>query len=93
MEELFERALNETAAQKVFLEKLCIEIRGEFYSLYKQITEGDNKSLPPPQQKLSDYCMWEAWEGKKGLSKENAIASYIALAKKVLPKGSAAKLY
>mmetsp|Transcript_10843 Transcript_10843/g.12390 ORF Transcript_10843/g.12390 Transcript_10843/m.12390 type:complete len:100 (+) Transcript_10843:229-528(+) len=49
-----------------------------FYGLYKQATEGDNKSAKPWAVKVEAYAKWSAWSKHKGKSNDQAKAEYVA---------------
>ncbi|CAG8533191.1 5390_t:CDS:2, partial [Ambispora gerdemannii] len=51
----------------------------ELYGLYKQSILGDNDTKKPGGFSFTDKAKWEAWEKKKGTSKEQAQAEYITL--------------
>ncbi|XP_067266095.1 acyl-CoA-binding protein isoform X1 [Chanodichthys erythropterus] len=50
----------------------------EIYSLYKQATVGDVNTARPGMLDFTGKAKWDAWEAKKGLSKEDAMKAYIA---------------
>ena len=50
-----------------------------FYALYKQATEGDVAGAAPWAVQLKARAKYDAWEGKKGMSKEDAMQAYIDL--------------
>ncbi|RKP09391.1 acyl-CoA-binding protein [Thamnocephalis sphaerospora] len=50
----------------------------EIYALYKQGTVGDNTTDRPGLFDPTGRAKWDAWTAKKGLSKEDAQAQYIA---------------
>mmetsp|Transcript_71222 Transcript_71222/g.112863 ORF Transcript_71222/g.112863 Transcript_71222/m.112863 type:complete len:86 (+) Transcript_71222:88-345(+) len=50
----------------------------EVYSLYKQATVGDCNTARPGMMDFAGKAKWDAWNGKKGMSKEDAEAAYIA---------------
>ena len=52
----------------------------ELYSLYKQATVGDNNTDKPGFLDFKGKAKWEAWSKKKGKSKADAEAEYVALA-------------
>ena len=55
----------------------------DLYGLYKQALEGDiNKPKPGPLDLRGQY-KYEAWEARKGMSREDAMKAYIALIKKL----------
>ncbi len=49
----------------------------EFYSLYKQATEGDVTGGQPWAVQMEARAKWDAWNGKKGMAKEDAMAKYV----------------
>ncbi|XP_029461177.1 acyl-CoA-binding protein isoform X1 [Rhinatrema bivittatum] len=49
----------------------------ELYSLYKQATVGDINTERPGMLDFKGKAKWDAWEKRKGTSKENAMAAYI----------------
>ncbi|XP_056610911.1 acyl-CoA-binding protein [Triplophysa dalaica] len=50
----------------------------EIYSLYKQATVGDVNTARPGMLDFAGKAKWDAWEAKKGISKEAARDAYIA---------------
>ncbi|XP_019363910.1 PREDICTED: acyl-CoA-binding domain-containing protein 7 [Gavialis gangeticus] len=58
----------------------------ELYGLYKQSTVGDINIECPGVLDLKGKAKWEAWNLKKGLSKEDAMNAYISKAKEVIEK-------
>uniref|UniRef100_A0A914XK17 ACB domain-containing protein n=1 Tax=Plectus sambesii TaxID=2011161 RepID=A0A914XK17_9BILA len=57
----------------------------ELYGLYKQATTGDNNTSKPwvdPKGRAK----WEAWEGRKGMSQDDAKAAYIEVVQTLLAK-------
>ncbi|MAR92153.1 MAG: acyl-CoA-binding protein [Pseudomonadota bacterium] len=50
----------------------------EFYALYKQATEGDVKGKKPGLTDFVGRAKYSAWEGKKGMSADQAMEQYIA---------------
>jgi diazepam-binding inhibitor (GABA receptor modulating acyl-CoA-binding protein) len=55
----------------------------ELYALFKQGTEGDVSGKRPGMMDLKGRAKFDAWTGKKGLSKDAARDQYIALVKKL----------
>jgi acyl-CoA-binding protein len=51
----------------------------ELYALYKQGTEGDVAGARPGMFDLKGRAKYDAWAGKKGLGKDQAQESYVAL--------------
>ena len=48
------------------------------YGLYKQVTVGDNTTPQPWAVQMEARAKWDAWASRKGMSKPDAIAAYIA---------------
>ncbi|XP_037908495.1 acyl-CoA-binding protein homolog [Hermetia illucens] len=55
----------------------------ELYGLYKQATIGDNNTSKPGMTDLKGKAKWEAWNGRKGMSQDDAKRAYIALVEKI----------
>jgi len=51
----------------------------DLYGLYKQATEGDVQGKRPGMLDLKGRAKYDAWTGRKGLSKDAAKTAYIAL--------------
>ena len=49
----------------------------EFYSLYKQATEGDVKGTQPWAVQVEARAKWDAWNARKGMKPEEAKAAYV----------------
>ncbi|MBN3307526.1 acyl-CoA-binding protein [Amia ocellicauda] len=49
----------------------------EIYALYKQATVGDCNIARPGLFDLSGKVKWDAWDARKGMSKEEAMKTYI----------------
>lgn len=54
------------------------EMKLEFYSLFKQASEGDVKGKKPGLTDFVGRAKYNAWEGLKGMSPEQAMETYIA---------------
>eukprot|EP01147_Barroeca_monosierra_P010939 gene10939-3012_t len=50
-----------------------------YYKYFKQATCGDNTASKPWAVQFEACAKWEAWESVKGMSKENAMKSYVDL--------------
>jgi diazepam-binding inhibitor (GABA receptor modulating acyl-CoA-binding protein) len=48
------------------------------YSLFKQAEFGDCNTVRPGMLDFQGKAKWDAWDGKKGLSKEDAQTQYVA---------------
>ncbi|XP_053569979.1 acyl-CoA-binding domain-containing protein 7 [Bombina bombina] len=58
----------------------------ELYGLYKQSTAGDINIECPGVLDLKGKAKWEAWNLKKGISKEDAMTAYISKADELIEK-------
>ncbi|KAM6451003.1 acyl-CoA-binding domain-containing protein 7 [Liasis olivaceus] len=58
----------------------------ELYGLYKQATVGDITTECPGVLDLKGRAKWEAWNLKKGMSKEDAMKAYISKANEMIQK-------
>ncbi|XP_019729399.1 acyl-CoA-binding protein-like [Hippocampus comes] len=83
MTESFEKAASE--AKKLKTQPNREEVN-ELYGLYKQATNGDLESERPGILDILGRRKWDSWMGKKGLSKEEAMAAYVELVEKLKRK-------
>jgi len=51
----------------------------KIYGLYKQATEGDNTATKPGFSDLVGRAKWDAWNGFKGTSSDDAKRQYVEL--------------
>ena len=51
----------------------------KLYALYKQSTSGDNEEKKPGFGDMVGRAKWDAWNGLKGTSKDDAMQQYIDL--------------
>lgn len=51
----------------------------KIYALYKQATAGDNAEKKPGFGDMVGRAKWDAWNGVKGTSKEDAMQQYVDL--------------
>merc|ERR1712193_354813 len=58
----------------------------EIYALYKQATVGDVNVDRPGMLDFKGKAKWDAWNGKKGMSQDDAKAKYVDLAKQLQEK-------
>lgn len=58
----------------------------EIYALYKQGLEGDNTTAKPGFLDFKGKAKWEAWDSKKGLSKEEAQSAYVTKVEELIAK-------
>ena len=56
----------------------------EVYALFKQGSVGDVNTERPGMLDLKGKAKWDAWNGKKGMSKEDAMQEYVDLAQALL---------
>lgn len=56
----------------------------ELYSLFKQATEGDVQGKRPGMLDLKGRAKYDAWEGRKGLTRDAAMQQYVALVEKLV---------
>jgi len=48
------------------------------YGLFKQAEVGDCNTSRPGMLDLKGKAKWDAWDGNKGMSKDDAMAKYVA---------------
>ena len=53
----------------------------KIYALYKQATTGDNTDKKPGFGDMVGRAKWDAWNGLKGTSKDDAMQQYVDLIK------------
>ncbi len=58
----------------------------EFYALFKQATEGENKTKAPSRLKVVEKYKWDAWKKLGKMSKEEAMKKYVERLTKINPK-------
>ncbi|XP_030012871.1 acyl-CoA-binding domain-containing protein 7 [Sphaeramia orbicularis] len=58
----------------------------DLYGLYKQAVVGDVNINRPGMADLKGKAKWDAWNSRKGMSKEDAMSAYITLAKEIIGK-------
>jgi len=58
----------------------------EIYGLYKQATVGDINTSRPGMLDFKGKAKWDAWNGRKGMSQDEAKQNYIDLAKQLEEK-------
>ena len=84
MTELEKRFEEAAIAVKSLTTKLDNNILLELYSLYKRVTVGPNTTSKPWAVQLEARAKWDAWKSKDGLSKEEAMETYIKLVESLL---------
>ena len=50
----------------------------ELYALFKQATVGDCNTAKPGMLDFKGKAKWDAWNGKKGVSQDDAKSQYVA---------------
>jgi acyl-CoA-binding protein len=55
----------------------------DLYAFYKQATEGDVSGPRPGMLDLKGRAKYDAWAGRKGLSRDEAMKKYAALVDKL----------
>ncbi|XP_027867113.1 acyl-CoA-binding protein-like [Xiphophorus couchianus] len=83
MSEAFEKAAEEV---KVLRQRPDQGEMSAIYGLYKQATAGDVNMERPGIFDFIGKAKWDAWNAKKGLSKEEAMAAYVELVEKLKEK-------
>ncbi|XP_062395060.1 acyl-CoA-binding domain-containing protein 7 [Sardina pilchardus] len=58
----------------------------DMYGYYKQATVGDVNIDRPGMLDMKGKAKWDAWNSRKGMSKEDAMTAYVALAKEIIAK-------
>jgi len=56
----------------------------DLYGLFKQSSEGDVQGKRPGMLDLKGRAKYDAWAGRKGLSKDDAKKTYVALVDKLV---------
>jgi diazepam-binding inhibitor (GABA receptor modulator, acyl-CoA-binding protein) len=51
----------------------------KIYALYKQATTGDNAEKKPGFSDMVGRAKWDAWNGVKGTSRDDAMQQYVDL--------------
>jgi acyl-CoA-binding protein len=54
------------------------------YALYKQATAGDATGKRPGMMDFKGRAKFDAWEGRRGTSKEQAMEAYVAMVEKLV---------
>ena len=62
-------------------------VKLDIYSLYKQATQGDVSGKKPGMLDIVKKAKFEAWEKRKGMSKEEAMQAYVKLIGELATKG------
>ncbi|CAG12825.1 unnamed protein product, partial [Tetraodon nigroviridis] len=83
MSESFQKAAEEAKVLKKSPDNTEL---GELYALYKQATVGDVNVDRPGMLDFKGRAKWDAWNTKKGVSKEEAMTAYVDLVEKLKEK-------
>lgn len=59
----------------------------ELYALFKQATAGDVTGKRPGMLDLKGRAKYDAWAGKKGRSKDDAMQAYVRVVERLEGKG------
>jgi diazepam-binding inhibitor (GABA receptor modulating acyl-CoA-binding protein) len=84
LQEEFEAAAKKLEANASVSETLSNEKKLEIYSLYKQGMIGDCNTDKPGMLDFKGKAKWEAWNARKGQSKEDSQKAYIELINELL---------
>ena len=83
-EETIESRFADSKARLALLEKKpAVEFQLALYGLYKQVELGDCNTQRPGAMDLAGRKKWDAWNSRKGMTKEQAMAEYIAVVDKL----------
>ncbi|XP_034467976.1 acyl-CoA-binding protein homolog isoform X2 [Hippoglossus hippoglossus] len=58
----------------------------DLYGLYKQSMVGDVNIGQPGMFDMKGKAKWNAWDSRKGMSKDDAMSAYITMAKEIISK-------
>ncbi|VDN27344.1 unnamed protein product [Dibothriocephalus latus] len=58
----------------------------ELYGLYKQATVGDCNTAQPGAIHVEAKKKWDAWNGRKGMSKDDAKTEYVKVGNEAVTK-------
>ena len=80
----FEAAKKKVEEQVEEMKKLSNDKQLEVYSLFKQATVGDCNTARPGMLDMKGKAKWDAWDARKGMSKEDAEKAYAELIGEIL---------
>ena len=83
MSEAFKKAAEEV---KTLSGDPSDEEKLKVYSLFKQATVGDCNTTRPGMLDFTGKAKWDAWNGRKGTSKDDAESEYITLVEELKGK-------
>ena len=78
------RARVEDKANEEAFKSLSNDKQLEIYSLFKQATVGDCNIAQPGITDQKGRAKWTAWDGRKGMSKEDAEKAYAEIVGEIL---------
>ena len=79
MSDLNARVEASVANSKNLSERPSNQVLLKIYALYKQATAGDNAEKKPGFGDMVGRAKWDAWNGLKGTSSDDAKTQYIEL--------------
>ena len=83
-ENTLEAKFQKAIARLGLLEKKpSTDIQLQLYGLYSQVNKGDCNTPRPGMTNLEKRYKWDAWNSRKGMTKEQAMNEYIALVDKL----------
>lgn len=75
------------AASKSLSERPDNQTLLQLYALYKQASAGDVEGKRPGMLDLKGRAKFDAWTGKKGMSKDQAMEAYVRLVDRLVAGG------
>mmetsp|Transcript_45895 Transcript_45895/g.62320 ORF Transcript_45895/g.62320 Transcript_45895/m.62320 type:complete len:85 (-) Transcript_45895:86-340(-) len=75
----FEAAAEKIKTREDVISSLADEKKLEIYALFKQGSIGDVNTARPGMMDFKGKAKWDAWNGKKGMSQEDAQKAYVEL--------------
>merc|ERR1712212_1118182 len=81
LQEKFDAAAEEV---KTLTKKPTDDEMLEIYALFKQGTIGDINTERPGMLDFKGKAKWDAWSGKKGMTKEAAMEAYVTKAEQLI---------
>ncbi len=77
------KQFEEAKSKSTSLPSQSNDVKLQIYSLYKQSTEGDVTGSRPGMFDMVGGAKYDAWSTRKGMSKEEAMQTYIDLINKL----------
>lgn len=84
---LAERFADAQARVKTLTEAPSTSELLELYALYKQGSIGDVEGRRPGMLDIKGRAKWDAWAGKKGQPRDQAMEAYVALVDRLVGAG------